>query len=73
MQGVGDNIAKGIFAMIVGALIVGALIIGGIWFAVSYFSDDETVTDEKIQPKEIIITVNPETGQQDTTYVYPSR
>ena len=64
---------EGFITMIILALLAGALVIGGIWWAVSAFSDDETITDEKLQPTEIIITVDPATGDQDTTYVYPNR
>lgn len=64
-----DGIGNFIIGSIVVSLVLGGLIVGGIWWLVSS-GDDEVITDEKIQPKEIIIRVNPETGVQDTTYVY---
>ena len=65
----GGYIGKGLETMFKGFIILICILLAVIaYLFISRNSDKKT--DKKIEPKEIIIKINPQTGDQDTTYIY---
>ena len=65
----GRGISEGLNVIFKGVIILFCILL--IVIAYLFISkNSDTETKQKIEPKEIIIKINPQTGDQDTTYIH---